>query len=182
MKVIADKDDGRVHRAKTQKIYLVNRDVSDESATFTIMGTTENIYEVELIGSPVCSCPDHQQRKNRCKHILFMLIKIFNVDEPYQEEFTLKEIKKFIKEYKINIAKFNVKYDIKGGCVDVGAKCIEDDCVVCLDSLQNGESYIYCKTSCGRCIHNDCYNMVVKSSKRCPYCNMTDFIASKIIN
>jgi len=181
MKITTDTDE-RVHRAKTQKIYLVNRDVSDESATFTIMGTTGNIYEVELTGFPSCSCPDYQQQKNRCKHILFMLVKIFNADDPYQEKFTSKEIKNFIREYKKNIEKFNVSYNTQDGCVDVGAKCINDNCVVCLDSLENGESYIYCKSSCGRCIHNDCYNMVVKKSRKCPYCNMNDFVVSKIIN
>ncbi len=58
----------------------------------------------------------------------------------------------------------------------MGAKCIEDKCVICLDSLQNGESYVYCKKSCGRCIHSDCYDMVINSSKKCPYCSMIDFV------
>ena len=168
-------DDRRVYRAKTQKIYLVNRDVHDNSATFKIMGTTGNIYEVKLAGSPTCTCPDHTQSKNRCKHILFMLIKIFNVDDPYLTDFALKEIKKYIKDYNTNIKKFNVTYDTIKKCVDVGAKCENDNCVICLDSLQNGEQYVYCKSFCGRCVHKDCYDVVISSNKKCPYC-MNNFV------
>lgn len=170
MKLFDDKNNERIHRAKTQKIYLINRYVTDKLATFEIMGTTGNVYNVTLSGNPICTCPDHQQRKNRCKHILFMLVKIFDVEDPYQEEFSTKEIKKYIKEYNTNITRFTVKYDIVNGCIDVGEKCEEDDCVICLDSLQNGEEYVHCKKFCGRCIHKDCYNMVISSNKRCPYC------------
>ena len=167
--------DQRAYRAKTQKIYLVNRQIDDDSAKFNVMGSTGNIYEVQLNGKPTCSCPDHQQRQSRCKHLLFMLIKIFGVNDPYKEKFTTGDIKKYLKQYKDNIAKFTVKYDSINKCVDidVGDKCLEDDCCICLDELNNGEKYIYCKQSCGRAVHVDCYNIISKVNKNCPYCMQT---------
>jgi hypothetical protein len=99
-----------------------------------------------------------------------MLIKIFGVDDPYKEKFTTAEIKKYLKKYQKNIEKFTIKYDATNKCVDVGVKCLDDDCCICLDSLSNGESYVYCKQSCGRAVHKDCYNVISKVNKNCPYC------------
>lgn len=165
-------DYARVERAKTQRIYLVNRNVENESAIFDVMGSRGIIYKVKLSGSPSCTCPDYETRHSRCKHILFILIRIFNVDDPYQEKFTTKEIKKYIKSYKDNISKLTIKYDDIKQCIDVGAKCVDDDCAICLDQINNGEPYVYCKEYCGRCIHEDCYNMVIKKQThpKCVYC------------
>jgi len=163
-------NDERAYRAKTQKIYLINREVNDDSAKFNVMGATGNIYEVKLNGKPTCSCPDHQQRYSTCKHILFMLIRIFGVKDPYKEKFTSTEIKKYLKKYQQNIEKFTIKYDTVNKCVDVGAKCLDDNCCICLDGLDNGEKYVYCKQSCGRAVHADCYKIISKVNKNCPYC------------
>lgn len=172
--------DGRMARGKTQKIYLVNRDVNDETAQFNVMGTTGNIYEVKLSGSPTCTCPDFCQRQRRCKHIFFMLAKIFNIANPHQEKFTKDEIAAYIQGYKTNISKYNIKYDIKNNCIDVGVKGEDDFCCICLDNVLNGDPYVYCKKTCGRCIHNDCYNMVVKKTSKCPYCAQ-EFCRSSIL-
>jgi hypothetical protein len=167
--------DERAHRAKTQKIFLANRNVDDNSATFQVLGSTGNIYNVALDGAPICSCPDHSTRGSRCKHILFMLIKIFNVEDPYKTTFTQEEIQKYIDAYKANISRFNVQVDpntVNKSNVnyDVGEKYLDDDCCVCLDPIQNGEERVHCKKVCGRCIHTNCYNMIKQVSKNCPYC------------
>lgn len=174
-KLINVENDERAYRAKTQKIFLANRLIDDNSATFQVLGSTGNIYNVALNGEPVCSCPDHSTRGSRCKHILFMLIKIFNVEDPYKITFTQDEIQKLIDSYKINISRFNVQIDpntINKSNVsyDVGEKYLDDDCCVCLDPIQNGETLVHCKKVCGRCIHENCYNMIKKISKNCPYC------------
>ena len=167
-------NDERAQRAKTQKIFLANRNIEDNSASFQVLGSTGNIYNVALNGVPSCSCPDHSTRHKRCKHILFMLIKIFNVQDPYKDTFSQEEIQNCIDLYKNNIEKFNVKVDPntinKTNDYDVGEKFLDDDCCVCLDPLQNGETLVHCKKVCGRCIHVNCYNMIKRVSKNCPYC------------
>lgn len=169
-------NDARAYRAKTQKIYLANRQVDDNSAIFQVLGSSGKIYNVSLEGTPKCSCPDHTIRESRCKHILFMLLKIFNVQDPYQEEFAPEEIQTYIDNYKLNITRFNVTVDpnrlyIDDVEYDVGEKCTDDDCVICLDPILNGENYVHCKKSCGRCLHDECYKMIYKINKKCPYCS-----------
>lgn len=174
-----DYNDQRINRGKTQKIYLVNRNVNDTNATFDVMGTTGNIYSVKLSGSPTCTCPDFTQRKKRCKHIFFMLAKIFIVNDPHQKKFTTKEIENLISKYQENILKLTIKYNLKSLCTEITAKNTEDDCVICMDAVLNGEQYVYCKKYCGRCIHLDCYKMVTSKSQSCPYC-LQKFVCSNI--
>ena len=174
-------EDQRMDRGRTQKIYLVNRNVNDTNATFDVMGTTGNIYSVKLSGFPTCSCPDFTQRKRRCKHIFFMLARIFTIENPHQEKFTASEIEQYIAKYQINIAKLTVKYDLKSLCTEIGAKNTEDNCVICMDAVLNGEQYVYCKKSCGRCVHLDCHDMVIKKTQKCPYC-LQKFVCSDVTN
>lgn len=169
--------DGRAQRAKTQKIFLANRNLDDSSATFDVLGASGNLYKVSLNDSPKCSCPDHTTRGSRCKHILFMLIKIFNVNDPYKSVFTQNEIQQYINSYKTNIANYTIQVDpatialnTKNISYDVGEKFLDDDCCVCLDPIDNGEVRVHCKKVCGRCIHASCYEMIKKVSKNCPYC------------
>lgn len=174
-KLINIENDERAHKAKTQKIFLANRLIDDNSATFQVLGSTGNIYNVALNDNPVCSCPDYTTRGTRCKHILFMLIKIFNVENPYKNLFSQDEIQKYISDYKINISKFTVQIDSNtvnksNFTYDVGEKYLDDDCCVCLDKIDNGENRVHCKKVCGRCLHENCYNMIKKISKNCPYC------------
>lgn len=171
----------RINRAKTQKIYLINRNIEDKTAKFSVMGHSGNIYEIILSGSPTCSCPDFLQRKKRCKHIFFMLTKIFSINDPNKESFTQNEIEQYINNYKLNIKNFNLKYDSKSNSIDVGIKDLDDNCCICLDIILNGDSYVYCKEYCGKCIHYDCYNMVVKKTSKCPYCTK-NFKCSEIIS
>jgi len=167
--------DGRIERAKTEKIYLVNRNINNDSALFDVMGSSGKIYQVKLSGHPTCTCPDHSLRKSRCKHILFILVRIFKLDNPYQEKFIGTDIIKYINLYKDNISKLNKKYNMMEKCIDVGAKCLDNECAICLDLILNGEKYVYCKQVCGKCIHEECYDMIIKTKidKKCVYCQNT---------
>lgn len=175
-KLLNVENDERANRAKTQKIFLANRNVNDTSASFKVLGSTGNLYDVALNGHPNCSCPDYTTRGTRCKHILFMLIKIFNVTDPYQKYFSQEEILELIDKYRTNLSQFNINIDpntlsnTNNIDYDVGEKNLNDDCCVCLDPLLNGESLVHCKKVCGRCIHVNCYNAIKKLSKNCPYC------------
>ena len=165
-----DPQEAREYRAKTQKIYLINRDVTNNSAKFKVLGTTGKVYDIVLSGTPTCTCMDFQNRRAKCKHILFMLVRIFNVTDPYQDTFTTKEIRQYIKTYQKNIERFNIPYDEIEQCVSIQPKNLDDVCVICLDPLQNGLPYVYCRESCGRCLHKECHMATKKINTKCPYC------------
>ena len=66
----------RIHRARTQTLYLVNREaVSDTHVNFQVLGSTGNLYTVTISNLTDCTCPD-SARGNLCKHRLFVMLKV----------------------------------------------------------------------------------------------------------
>ena len=75
----------RMSRAKTQRMYLIAQDEDGGSETelarrFRVLGSTGNVYCVEISGEPACDCPDGA-KGNLCKHILFVLLRVLRVPE-----------------------------------------------------------------------------------------------------
>jgi hypothetical protein len=74
----------RIERARTQRMFLVkmgndNISPSTSSCDFVVLGSTGNVYTVTIGPVGNCTCPDHQ-KGNLCKHILFVLLKVFRLD------------------------------------------------------------------------------------------------------
>lgn len=194
----------RKHRGLKQKLYLIELSDSDVdkkklSKKFIIMGSTGNVYQVCIKNTPTCTCPDYKLRKKRCKHIYFVLIRIMNVSKNNEDimKFTdadllhmFSSIPKITKTLYIdNSLKEIYKKKTNKNLNLIQMKSIEDLCLVCLDELDNGEELDYCKYSCGKPIHKDCYNMWFKAAqnrtkqKKCLFCqkpwdndNETDYI------
>lgn len=166
-------DHQRINRAKQQNIYIVDRQITETDAVFNIMGTTGKIYTVSLTGLPSCTCPDYTRNHKRCKHILFMLVRIFNCSDPYQILFTPLEIQHYIQQYNSSFTKY----------LNNEPLCQDDTCVICLEPLQNGTSYVFCSRSCRRCLHSTCFQMLTQYTTnyqrqaKCPYCKEV-FISS----
>ena len=80
----------RIEKCKKQKIFLLQiNDISDTEKTFEIQGSTGNVYTVKINNELSCNCPDYIIRRNRCKHIYFVLIRILkceNTEEDYFED------------------------------------------------------------------------------------------------
>lgn len=82
----------RVVRALAQRLYLIDHEVSREAGPrgaaaeclFHVLGASGNVYKVTVGRSPRCSCPDHAVRKNTCKHLLFVMLRVLglSVDDP----------------------------------------------------------------------------------------------------
>ena len=50
------------------------------NTTFVVLGSTGNVYHVQIRTLPTCSCPDFQSKGGcNCKHIFFVLIKVLQV-------------------------------------------------------------------------------------------------------
>jgi len=53
----------------------------------------------------------------------------------------------------------------------VTQKDTDDLCPICLEDLENGEELDYCKFSCGKPVHTECYKMwLKKKAAKCIYC------------
>lgn len=67
----------RCERAMKQKIAVIDEDRS--TGLFRVKGKTDE-YEVKIENTPCCTCPDFQNRHRPCKHILFVYLRVLNVD------------------------------------------------------------------------------------------------------
>lgn len=81
---------GRKQRGLNQRIFLtdVKSDLSEKTKAaieknpdckkefewvMTIMGTTGNTYHIKFSKDFMCTCPDHESRKQLCKHLFFII-------------------------------------------------------------------------------------------------------------
>lgn len=172
----------RKTRGQTQNIYLldITIDEPDNARLFDVMGASGRSYVVKICNRPECSCPDFTNRRKRCKHIYFVLIKIMGVNKEQEDQSTftnvqLKEMyenmsdvmKKIREGIKIGNNKNNSKIN---NIVEM--RSTDDICPICLDDLTNGSELDYCKYSCGKCVHIECFSMWVKKKDAiCVFCS-----------
>ena len=175
----------RKFRGLTQPLYIVEyyKVTNPIIRKYDVMGSTGNVYNVTIKQKPLCSCPDFQTRRIRCKHIYFILIKVMKI---YRH---MEDIKKFTKSQLLdlfkNIPKITTSLMItdeqketydkykkidKKQSIIIKQKPVTDICPICLDDLDNKEELDYCKYSCGNNVHKQCINMWLKNKKTCIYC------------
>jgi Zn-finger nucleic acid-binding protein len=91
----------RINRASTQRLYLVNRDDDVDverstSCSFAVLGSTGNLYTVVIEEVPSRNCPDFQRKRDLCKHILFVTLKVIGLsrDDPlsFQKAYVPSEL------------------------------------------------------------------------------------------
>ncbi|QKF93927.1 zinc finger SWIM-type protein [Fadolivirus algeromassiliense] len=177
----------RKQRGTTQNLYLIEILDSTElyQRSYSVMGSTGNVYTVTIKTTPECTCPDYTTRGNRCKHIYFILMRVMkcmNVDEnSYTNQQILDmftNIPKITQNLTLDPSKKKIydklKNDNKLGTTsksEVNQKDTDDLCPICLDDLTNGEELDYCKFSCGKPIHKLCYSMWTKKQPaNCVFC------------
>jgi hypothetical protein len=172
----------RIKKATNQALYIV-KIISlekDNTRKFAVMGSTGNVYEVSISTKPKCTCPDYTIRKRRCKHIYFILIKAMKLDDP-EKKLKKNDLKKLFKNIPKTLEdllvdeEFRQVYDNMGTDIDKTDSKVEmrgkdDICPICLEDLSTGE-LDYCKSSCGKAIHKDCFKMwVKKNTANCVFC------------
>lgn len=171
----------RKARGLNQKLFLIESIDNDVmKRQYVIMGSTGNVYTVSITNTPSCTCPDHQQRKNICKHIYFVMLKIMRVpDGKEKNNYTDEELMDMFKNIPATTTTLYVddktrqKYNKeKNKVIGTSQKDKDEDvCPVCLDDIGNGEELDYCKYSCGKNIHSECFKMWTKQNKQvCVFC------------
>lgn len=176
----------RKQNATKHKLFYVDSLLVDKlTKVFKIMGSTGNIYDVTLSNELSCTCPDHKNRGSKCKHIYFVLMKILRIKDIDQDIFTDKELKKLVAQLDI-VDGIKLSSDLmlkykrsKDGDVEIiphDPIGLDDACPVCMDDISNGEEFLHCKWSCGRCIHTECLDIWYKKrpNHNCIFC-MKDF-------
>ena len=175
MKYIGD----RKQRGITQKLFLIETLAikSQSEREYVIMGSTGNVYNVTISCSPSCTCPDFITRKNRCKHIFFVLLRIMKVTDPDKEEYSSNDIVKMFSNIPEITNVLCVGNNIKDKYERVNknkqsvAKKEDDICPICLDDISNGDEIEFCKAVCGTCVHKLCFSMwCIKNQANCLIC------------
>lgn len=188
----------RIGRAITQRLYLINQtDVSTPGnleRKYAVLGSTGNLYDVNICKLPTCSCPDFG-RSRLCKHILFVQLKVLRIDSRselvYQDALLQSELAEIFGNAPAAPSDVQAKAEVvtayknltagesssssseptesAEASAPVNDKVPEGDCPVCFEDLPNGEALDSCKT-CKNFIHVDCLKMWLGRSQTCCYC------------
>ena len=189
----------RIDRALHQRLFLINASAPSTcfqngapSITLSVLGSTGNVYDVEIAKVPCCSCPD-AAKGNLCKHLLFVMLKVVGLrhNDPlvYQSAYLTEEIEKINtmlqarlqllgRDVMANETVKKVHSDMTRGVKnedDSKAVSRKDtvgvDCPICFESLgSNLSSLTYCKGTCGTNFHKECIQMWTRSSRTNPTC------------
>jgi len=167
----------RKDRGLTQKIFLIEtKEVTDDNIReYVVIGASHNVYNVVIKNTPTCTCPDYITRKKRCKHIYFVMLRIMKVNDCDKKKYCDNELQEMFKNIPTITKLLCVNNKVKDQYLqskinDVTVKT-DDICPICLDDIQNGDEYEYCKSQCGKCVHTSCFKMwCVKNQPICLMC------------
>jgi len=191
----------RIERASTQRMFLVRKDdepTDNLTCQFIILGSTGNVYTVEIGKLASCTCPDHL-KGNLCKHILFVLIKVMAINPTspliYQEAWLESELRDMFHQMSERYRRVSgavlanskvratyAKLEKGVGVDDDEAETDEstarrqqvqedDDCPICLDTLQgSGSKTTFCRSRCGANFHQACINQWLHQHRSKPTC------------
>jgi hypothetical protein len=140
-------DRARLQRALSQRIYLVGSARVDDALHFHVMGASNTVYRVHVTRDSVaCTCPDHTQRGAACKHIIFVLVRVYRVSP---------EVAGYCLAAMLERAAHSAP-----ACVTTQWHtpnyAAEDECPICLEELADAAGVVWCRYGCGKCFHPDC--------------------------
>merc|ERR1712008_550782 len=164
-------------------------------ASFAVLGSTGNVYKVELNLMPSCDCPDFQKGRGLCKHVLFVWLRVLRCseDDPriWQKALLSTELKSalqplFSRRSKRlpSMAGKNLRdaYARATGYVeeseDMDRRSRQplegEDCSICFECMTASEEARHLLSfccSCGNNFHKDCIQRWQKASDgNCPLC------------
>ena len=179
-----------MHKALTERLFLV--DIKEKSKVelereFDVMGSTGNVYKVVIKNNSTCKCPDFLFRKNICKHLYFVYLKVLKgkgnfpkvLKKPRLEKlfFDLENITNNLyaneqfREAYINKIK-NEATGTSDNNLGIKVQKVDDSCPICMDDFEaGGEELDFCKFGCGKTVHKNCFEMWnKKNSGNCVFC------------
>jgi hypothetical protein len=180
--------EARVQRALRQRMFLISY---EEPHRYRVAGLT-SAYTVSLHPdlAPIyeCSCPDHRQRKQICKHIFFVLFRVLNQDPAtWRPSQVLTRYEPSLSAPTEATASHNtsqtieaIQKDTTPALLDLESKewkglvHEEEDCCICYESLrpEHGYTVVNLCHTCQHLFHADCYTTWKRFSahQSCPLC------------
>ena len=191
----------RIDRALSQRLFLIETSAPSTcpqhggpSITFSVLGSTGNVYEVTVKKVPNCSCPD-AAKGNLCKHLLFVMLKVVGLPAHhqlvYQSAYLTEELEQIYsllqarlqllgRDVVANEEVQKVHADMKKGIKNdddsktVARKDVDGgECPICFDDLgSNLYQLTFCQGTCGVNFHKGCIQMWTRQSAKptCPAC------------
>ncbi|OAX78919.1 hypothetical protein ACJ72_06768 [Emergomyces africanus] len=171
----------KLDRARTQRLFVVDRRREGEGEgtaeapreIVQIVGSTGNLYEVEIGLVPWCTCPD-SRKGNQCKHIIYVLHNVLKVSGylQYQLAFLSSELREIFANAPVN-PQGNASQNESGK-----RRPIEGDCPICfMEFKPSTEETVWCKAACGNNIHKTCFQQWAATEQnkdvRCVICRST---------
>ncbi|PWN33658.1 uncharacterized protein FA14DRAFT_114598, partial [Meira miltonrushii] len=208
----------RVHRVNCQRMFLLDREQKPEtifqqassssSATqplvmreeFKVLGSTGNVYTVNIDRQPRCDCPDWMNNGgNPCKHTIFVFLRILGISQNshtwYQKALLPSELQDIFASARpdpthsnpslqsayLKAVSGSKKEDEEEDTKAEGKRRIPqkgDVCPVCYEEFAEGISkdLVFCEESCGNPLHKKCATEWSKACKgsfqqvTCIYC------------
>ena len=191
----------RIAKAHHERLYLIHRyrDGEQPREAFDVCGSKGNVYKVLVDRNVGCTCMDFKLRRQVCKHLLFVYIKVLRLPShlPVYANIRLSEgqvqqvfdealndpVAHALANPELRDAwKKAVGYTSDGESgpseAPVGKRLIPDEgdvCGVCYEDLEPGsvEGLEFCLESCGRPIHTDCLETWFKTrgfARTCIWC------------
>ncbi|KAL3803444.1 hypothetical protein ACHAWO_003599 [Cyclotella atomus] len=191
----------RIDRALHQRLFLIEASAlstcsnGGPSITFSVLGSTGNVYEVTIQKVPHCSCPD-AAKGNLCKHLLFVMLKVVglpaNNQLVYQSAYLSEELDHIFSRLQARLQLLGrdvvaneevqkvhavMKNGIEAEEKSVARKEVSGaDCPICFDDLGSDLTLLtFCKGTCGTNFHKECISTWTRqpshrSNPTCPAC------------
>jgi len=177
-------------KALTERLFLV--DIKENSKIelereFHVMGSTGNVYTVIIKNNSKCGCPDFVFRKNICKHLYFVYLKVLKSKGDFPKNLNNQQLEKLfynlenitnnlyaIEEFRqayINKIKNEAKSDNNNN-LGFKEQRIDESCPICMEDFETeGEDLDYCKYGCGKSVHYNCFIIWKKKNiGNCVFC------------
>eukprot|EP01035_Chromulina_nebulosa_P033530 gene33530-44898_t len=174
----------RIKRALSQRMFLIDSKINSEvERSYKVLGSTGNVYDVDIGTIPKCSCPDFL-KGNLCKHVVFVLCRVLH-QEPnsfliYQNALLTSELREIFalsdsKGVLLNVqASVSVKKAAAAASGDAAVEEIEEsaqpdrkpqgDCSICFEDMTGAtEKTISCMT-CKNFLHSVCLETWLRSA------------------
>lgn len=177
-------------KALSERLFLV--DIKEKKGDelereFDVMGSTGNVYKVVIKKNSTCKCPDFLFRKNICKHLYFVYLKVLKAKGDFPKVLKKPQLEKLFfnlenvtnnlyaneqfREAYINKIKNEAKTSNNNN-LGIKEQKVDDSCPICMDDFEpEGEELDFCKYGCGKSVHKNCFVMWTKKNNgNCVFC------------